>query len=336
MQRQLRVTVSPDAAGSSLLDYLARRFTYLSRQAWRAELAVGHLLLNDRSGQPDALLAAGDLLVYLPSVAALAEPPVVLDYGVLYEDEHLLVVDKPAPLPCHPGGRFFSHTLWALLRERQGLARPALVNRLDRETSGIVLVAKTRGAARSCQEQFLAGAVEKEYLALVEGEAEFWEHEAVGWLAPDPASQVRKKVRFHPLPAKAESGGVACVTALRRLVARAGLSLLAVMPRTGRCHQIRATLFALGLPVVGDKLYGLDETLFLRFMEDGLTDADRALLRLERQALHAARLCIRHPESGREMEFRSPAPPAFSRLLPAGAAVGADSPVNLNTHGIAS
>lgn len=315
MERLLSITVPATQAGGLLLDYLAQRFTYLSRRGWQEEVAAGRLVRNGVPVSPQAVLVPGDLLVYRPPASALQEPLVARDYRILHEDDHLLVVDKPAPLPCHPGGRFFAHTLWALLREQHGLERPAFVNRLDRETSGIVLVAKSPEAARACQEQFLAGRVEKEYLVLVEGEAGFVEHEADGWLAPDPASLVRKKSRFVPSGGDAPVGGAVCATGLRRLAVGHGLSLLVALPRTGRCHQIRATLLGLGLPVVGDKLYGRDETLFLRFMEDRLSAADWACLRLPRQALHASRLCIVHPASGKAMEFYAPLPSALQDVL---------------------
>ncbi len=105
---------------------------------------------------------------------------------------------------------------------------------------------------------------------------------------------------------------------MRRLRGDNGISLLEAIPVTGRCHQIRATLCSLGFPVVGDKLYGVDEQLFLRFRQGGLTAADHQRLRLDRQALHAATLRLRHPLNGRELEFSSPLPEAMQSLLGSG------------------
>ena len=317
MKRKNSVRIPPQQAGRQLLDFISQRFTYRSREEWQTELTAGRFLLNDTEARGDSLLTQGDLLVYL--MPALVEPAVASNYTVLHEDDDLLVIDKPAPLPCHPGGRFFAHTLWALLKQNHGLAEPRLVNRLDRETSGLVLVAKNKAAARLCQEQFAQRRVEKVYLVVVEGDFPDTPHEVEsnGWLGPDPDSAMHKKMRFYPGQQDAPPGAAASSTAFRRLagVGNPNLSLLEARPHTGRCHQIRATLLHLGFPVVGDKLYGVDEHLFLRFQEDRLSAADHALLRLPRQALHAAGLRLSHPVNGRELEFSAPLPSALQGLL---------------------
>jgi len=318
MERKNSVRIGPQQAGQQLLDFVSHRFTYRSREQWRAELTADRFLLNDGAARGEELLAQGDLLVYL--MPALTEPEVDRNYTVIHEDDDLLVIDKPAPLPCHPGGRFFAHTLWALLKHNHGLAEPRLINRLDRETSGLVLVAKNKAAARLGQEQFAQRLVEKVYL-VVEGdfpETSFLPVEASGWLGLDPDSAIRKKMRFYPEQQDAPPGAVEASTTFRRLAFVGddhGLSLLEAMPHTGRCHQIRATLLHLGFPVVGDKLYGVDEQLFLRFQENRLSSADHALLRIPRQALHAANLRLSHPVSGRELTFSAPLPSALQGLL---------------------
>ncbi len=318
MQRKNSVLIQPQQAGQQLLDFVSQRFTYRSREEWQAELAAHRFLLNDGEAQADSILAPGDRLVYL--MPALVEPPVDSNYTVLHEDDDLLVINKPAPLPCHPGGRFFAHTLWALLKEHHGLAEPRLINRLDRETSGLVLVAKNKAAARLCQEQFAQRRVEKVYLVVVEGDFPdtLVPMEATGWLGPDPDSAIRKKMRFYPTQMDAPSGAMESSTAFRRLssASTASLSLVEARPHTGRCHQIRATLLHLGFPVVGDKLYGVDEQLFLRFKEGCLSPADHILLRIPRQALHAASLHLTHPVSRKELEFSAPLPLAISALTP--------------------
>lgn len=317
MQRKTSVLIQPHQAGQPLLTFVSQRFTYRSREEWQTELAAHRFLLNDTEAREDTILAPGDLLVYL--MPALVEPPVDSDYTVIHEDDDLLVIDKPAPLPCHPGGRFFAHTLWALLKQNHGLAEPRLINRLDRETSGLVLVAKNKTAARLCQAQFAERRVEKVYQVVVEGNFPdtVLPVEAMGWLGPDTNSAVRKKIRFYPARNEAPPVAVESSTAFRRIsgASNANLSLLEARPHTGRCHQIRATLLHLGFPVVGDKLYGVDEQLFLRFQEDCLSAADHALLRLPRQALHASGLRLSHPTTAKRLEFFAPLPPALQGLL---------------------
>ena len=317
MHRKNSVLIGSQQAGQHLLDFISHRFTYRSRTEWQAELAADRFLLNHIAARGEDLLAHGDLLVYL--MPALAEPEVDRNYTVIHEDDDLLVINKPAPLPCHPGGRFFAHTLWALLKEKHGLDEPRLVNRLDREPSGLVLVAKNKAAARLCQEQFARRRVEKVYLVVVEGDFPDTPVtvEATGWLGPDPDSAIRKKIRFSPAQKDAPPGAVEAGTTFRRLAGpgNPGLSLLEARPHTGRCHQIRATLLHLGFPVVGDKLYGVDEQLFLRFKEDRLSGADHTILRLPRQALHATGLRLNHPASGEEMTFSAPLPPELQDLL---------------------
>lgn len=317
MQRKNSVRIQPQQAGRQLLDFISQRFTYRSREQWQAELTAGRFLLNDAETRNDSILAQGDLLVYL--MPALVEPPVACNYTVLHEDDDLLVINKPAPLPCHPGGRFFAHTLWALLKEDHGLDNPRFVNRLDRETSGLVLVAKHKRAARLCQEQFAEHRVEKVYQVVVEGDFPDTGQavQAVGWLGVDPDSAIRKKMRFSPDKNEAVPGAAEASTAFRRISGadNGSMSLVEARPHTGRCHQIRASLLHLGFPVVGDKLYGVDEQLFLRFQEDRLSGADHARLRLPRQALHAASLRLNHPITGQQLEFSAPLPPEIQELL---------------------
>jgi len=317
MERKTSVIIQPAQAGKQLLSFIAQRFTYRNREAWKEELATNRFLLNNGRAQAENILKAGDRLVYL--MPALVEPPVDCGYTAVYEDADLLVIDKPAPLPCHPGGRFFTNTLWALLKENHGLANPRLINRLDRETSGLVLVAKNKETARLCQMQFAERRVDKVYLVVVEGNFPdtSLEVKATGWLGSDPNSTIRKKMRLYPNKNEAPPGSVECSTALRRLsgATDGSLSLLEARPLTGRCHQIRATLLTLGFPVAGDKLYGVDEQLFLRFQEDRLSAADHTRLRLPRQALHAASLRLEHPNTGQLLEFSAPLPAALQKLL---------------------
>ncbi len=314
MKREASFLVPREEAEGTVLDFLVRRFTYHNRDAWQLRLTEGRMRINGRLVREDAPVSSGDRLDY--DIHDLPEPPVETGYTVTYEDADLLVVDKPGNLPCHPAGAYFNHTLWALLKERHGLEEPAFVNRLDRETSGLVVVAKNAATADICRAAFAGRRVEKIYLALVEGRFPDT-REARGAMREDPVGPVRKRRLFVEGVSPEEAGRDWAETRFRRLAASGGISLVEAAPVTGRLHQIRASLHGCGYPVVGDKLYGVDPNAFLRFCRDELTMADRALLRLGRQALHAARLRMRHPVTRNWMDWKAPLAADMAALAPA-------------------
>jgi 23S rRNA pseudouridine955/2504/2580 synthase/23S rRNA pseudouridine1911/1915/1917 synthase len=316
MTREMRFEIHEKDAGKPVLEFLAARFTYHCAEAWARLIAEGRVRVN--GGVPDgrAALRAGDRLCY--EAGEIPEPPVETGFTVLAEDALMAAIDKPGNLPCHPGGRYFNHTLWALLKARGGFPDPIFINRLDRETSGVVLVGKTKEAAQNLSKQFASHSVVKRYTVFVEGL--FPERaDAAGWLMPDSGSAVRKKRRFVPAaPGSACPAGAAwewAETAFERTGAQDGMSVVTATPRTGRLHQIRATLLGLGYPVVGDKLYGVDENLFIRFCSDALTDSDLSRLRMGRQALHAGSLTFHHPRFGARTEITAPLPADMAALL---------------------
>jgi len=315
MTRDMHVTVRDADAGQAVWTFMAARFSYHDAAEWRRLILEGRVTLNGAALDAERRISAGDQLRF--DASGIPEPPVDDAFSVISDDACLMVVNKSGNLPCHPGGRYFNHTLWALLKTRYGLDRPVFVNRLDRETSGLVLVAKTRDAAAGLWRQFYDRQVDKSYVVFVEG---FFPDrlEASGWLCPDRGSVIRKKRRFLPsttAPSQPELGAEWAETVLERVARGAGFSAVAAFPRTGRLHQIRATLCSLGYPVVGDKVYGVDETLFLRFCADALTADDHARLRLPRQALHATCLRLCHPGSGARMDVRAPLPEDMNGLL---------------------
>ena len=303
-RRIIRTSIDWSGSGIPLADYLAGRFTYRSRAEWVERIAAGEITVNGHSADPAVLLQLHDQLEYHPG--DLEEPPAELNYSVLYEDEYLLVIDKPGNLCIHPSGPFYRHTLWYLLTEKYG--RIHFVSRLDRETSGVMPAAKTPECARKLS----AAVAAKEYRVLVHGDFP-GELAADGFLSP-AGSIIRKKRRF-TWEAPAAPPFERASTRFVRLASGNGFSLLQATLETGRMHQIRATLLSLGYPVAGDKLYGLDETLYLRQRNDSLTAEDREKLLLPRQALHAFRSVFRHPADGRMMEFTSPAPEIWMDLI---------------------
>jgi len=316
MDRRAKITVPKAWSGRPLLDLLAERFTYHPRAEWERLCREGAVLVNETRGLAGTALTAGDAVEYL--VPGLPEPPVATGYSIRYQDDAVLVVDKPGDLPCHPAGRFFRHTLWAILRRDLGGADLLFVNRLDRETSGLVLIAHTPLAARRLGQPSRRKAMVKEYLAIVEGAMAEAVH-ARGWLVADATSALRKKQRFVSAEAGAEApaDSQAAETWFEPLRQHAGMTLVRARLGTGRTHQIRATLLALGYPLVGDKVYGLDEGCYLRFIEKTLTDADRRGLRLDRQALHASRLRFQHPLTDAVLDLDSPLPNDMASLFAA-------------------
>lgn len=321
MNGNARITaINGSDAGKTLLDYLAARFTYLSAEKWAGQIGEGRLLLNDDSCTGNETLREGDRVSFTP--APYDEPPVNTDFTILAEDERFLFIDKPPLLPCHPGGIYLFNTLWGLLRETYG--NVSFINRLDRETAGIVVAAKTKEGAAWANALMSERKIDKEYLVIVEG-AFPEELDAEGFLVRDEASPVRKKLRFVRDGGNSETSGdtgktpgntggesfsgnavggslpgaVSCHTRFSLQSRLDGnLSLVHAKLFTGRTHQIRATLQSLGFPVVGDKLYGKDETIFLRFIDGSMTDADRILLRQDHQALLCSRIVMPKMDGG--------------------------------------
>ncbi|MEI7850830.1 MAG: RluA family pseudouridine synthase [Kiritimatiellales bacterium] len=302
MKREMVFEVPETADGTAAADFLAARFPYHDRAGWCVRIGAGTVTINDQPCSPDSPLKTGDRLSYEPD--SRPEPPVDFNIGIVSDDDDLLLVNKSGNLPCHPGGRYFNHTLWAWLKKERGLDDFTFVNRIDRETSGLIVIAKNFAASENCRKQFSGRKVVKRYKALVESSNFPAELETAGWLVADTESAIRKKRKFIPggssdAPPSADAEWAE--TKFRLIKQCNGIALVEAEPHTGRLHQIRATLLALGTPIVGDKLYGVDETLFLRFCKDTLTDADRTRLRMERQALHASGLSFRHPKFGRHV-----------------------------------
>lgn len=248
------------------------------------------------------------------------EPDVDPSWSVLLDDPLFAVLAKSGNLPCHPSGRYRAHTLDALLRAA-GWPEVHFVSRLDRETSGAVLVAKTAAAASRLGRDMAARRFDKRYLCLVEGGwdepagSDGW-FDAIGRIRPASDAVVHKYRVFEPAPDpvawRLDAGSDTAQTRFRPLRSDGRFTLLECKPVTGRTAQIRATLFALGHPVAGDKLYGPDRALYAKLCAGTLSDDDRSRLVFPRQALHAWRLSFPHPATRAPVSVESP-PPVFLR-----------------------
>ena len=221
-------------------------------------------------------------------------------FEVIYEDADLLVVNKPAGLVCHPTKTDERSSLIGRVRLHLGHGEGRLVNRLDRETSGLVLVAKSSAVAGELGKLIESSAVEKFYRAIVHGFVARDEFSIDAPLGKDERSAVAIKDCVRP-----DGAATKTQVSVERRFTRAGRehSLLAIQPLHGRKHQIRIHLAHVGHPIVGDKIYGADEQIYLRFVVGALTEGDKETLLVSNHALHAERLQFQW--RGRDWEFHA-------------------------------
>jgi 23S rRNA pseudouridine1911/1915/1917 synthase len=293
------VELEADRGGERVDAFIARRLPELSRSHAKKLIDSGFVTLDGRAPKPADRVAQGARLrVEVPPPEELSLEAEEMPLTVVYQDADIIVVDKPAgltvhPAPGQPSGTLVNALLAAVpdLRGIAGTLRPGIVHRLDKDTSGLIVVAKNDRAMRALQSQLKERRVHKTYVALVEG-------------VPAPREGViEAPLGRHPKNRKKQAvvaGGREALTRYRmREVLAGGYSLLEVEPVTGRTHQIRVHLAAIGHPIVGDALYGRRSAI------------------IGRQFLHAARLGFAMPLGGREVEFESPLPADLSAALAA-------------------
>ena len=273
--------------------------------------------MNGRPGRASQRVRDGDRIeLRLPPrrPAPVAPEPEALPLGIVYEDEHLMVLDKPAGIVVHPGAGITRGTLVnALVHHRPaiqtvgGADRPGIVHRLDKDTSGLLVVAKTERVHRSLVDAMRRRAVRRVYRALVWGDPRPDAGEVLAPIGRDPRQRKRMAV--------VRRGGRPAHTRWRVLERYGLATLLEVRLETGRTHQIRVHLAHLGHAVVGDPTYGGRVKKQLSPREPERSVAGDVLLRLPRQALHAAELAFTHPVTGEERTFASPIPEDFKQAL---------------------
>jgi 23S rRNA pseudouridine1911/1915/1917 synthase len=293
----MALTVGPDEAGERLDRYLAARFPELSRSRIQALIAAGEVTVNAVAARASHRTAPGETIALIvPEAKPSPLTPEAIPLRIVYEDADLLVIDKPAgmvvhPAPGHAGGTLVNAVLAHApdLSGVGGETRPGVVHRLDKETSGLIVVAKHDRAHRHLATQLKDRRMDKRYVALVDGAPPSESGTIEAPIGRDPR---------RPRQMAAISSGRPALTHFRVLTRFAKHTLLECKPVTGRTHQIRVHLASLGCPVVADRVYG----------------RGRASVPLERHFLHAARLTFVLP-SGTERTFEAPLPEELERAL---------------------
>ncbi len=305
----VRFVVEPAFRGWRLDRYLCAKIRRLSRAKAQAIIRRGGLC--DRPLKPSTAVVPGMVLSLVRRREPEPETPRQLP--VVLRDRDVLVVDKPAGLPMHPTARYLTGTLVTLARALAAEGeKPDPAHRLDRETSGLVVCGLRPECTRALKLAFAAGRVRKAYLAVTEGAPPEDEFEVDLPLSVG-GQVVRIRVVGDRLHGKLARTRFRVLS--RHRVHGEDFALVRCEPLTGRQHQIRAHLADAGFPLVGDKIYGRDETLFVRFTEKALTDADRKVLRLGRHALHAAELEFPHPIEPRRVRVEAPLPEDLRNFL---------------------
>jgi 23S rRNA pseudouridine1911/1915/1917 synthase len=295
----IKLTITSEHAGERLDRSLAQALPSFSRARLQTLIREGFVKVNGNTARPRDAVRIGDTVeVREPKIEKIDAQPEAMQLDILFEDDDLLVLNKPAGLVVHPGAGQQTGTLVnALLAHCKNLSgiggkeRPGIVHRLDKETSGVLVVAKNDAAHRALCKQFAERTTGKTYLALVAG-------------TPRKSSgTIEAPIARHPVHRKkmsvARRGGRSAKTEYRVVRSGSDRSLVECMIHTGRTHQIRVHLHHLGHPVLGDKLYA------------GKRAGD-----FPRQMLHAWKLTFTHPHSGEHMTFEAPIPADFNEAMP--------------------
>ena len=309
MSEPVRLRVAPEDAGKRLDRVLHERLAQYSRARIQQWIRGGRVLVNGSPGRPARTVRAGETIEVEPAEAPpLHASPEDIPLHVLYEDGGVVAIDKPAGMVVHAGAGIHSGTLVNALLHRfealsgvGGALRPGIVHRLDRYTSGVLLVAKNDAAHHALAEQFSGRQVEKTYIALVHGKVKAESGRIDRPIARDPRHRTRMTARL--------GEGRAAWSEYRVVKRFERFTLLEVRIGTGRTHQIRVHLSGLGHPVVGDTLYGAPANV------EGLPP-------LGRYFLHAHRIRFHAPATGEEVTVESPLPRELEEWLEHVAAVG--------------
>jgi 23S rRNA pseudouridine1911/1915/1917 synthase len=312
--------VAPEQAGRRLDVFLADELPTLSRATLRRAIDAGYVRVDEVISKPShRLRAGGHVVVQQVNVPREGPAPQEIPLTVLHEDDAIIVVDKPAGMIVHPAKGNWEGTLASALAHhfgglsgRGGPTRPGIVHRLDRETTGVIVVAKNDQAHDALAGQFKARQVEKEYLAVVVGVPDRDRDVIDEPIGDHPTHREKKAIR------REDASGRPAVTTYEVLERFSGFALIRARPKTGRTHQIRIHLAHVGFPVLCDRLYGGRSRITERELRDrSSSNEPHESTLLERQALHAHRLTLIHPTTDDRVTFEAPLPADMLRVLAA-------------------
>lgn len=315
---RFRILADPEDAGSRADRFLAARIGTLSRTRVKSLIEAGQVWRDGSAltAPAEPVRAGAAYTLILPAPRPAAPEPQTIPFPILFEDADILVLDKPAGLVVHPApgnedGTLVNAVLAHCGDSLAGIGgerRPGIVHRLDKDTSGVMVVAKTEAAMASLSAAFAARDLERAYLALCWGLPAPAHGEIEGAIGRDPRERKRMAVR-------PEGQGRPALTRYRTMRAYHGsVALLECQLATGRTHQIRVHLAAQGHPILGDPVYLRRAPALTRGLPKPLA---AQLLAFPRQALHAARLAFTHPRTGDKLAFETPPPPDMQALLDA-------------------
>ena len=291
--------------------YLAQQLPNYSRSKIQNFIKQGQVTINGETGKPSQILQGNETVECHFENATVGEfiIPEQMSLDIIYEDDQLVVINKPAGLVVHPGSGNHTGTLLNGLvyhfqqLSREDSLRPGIVHRLDKDTSGVMLVAKNNQSHDQLAKQFNERRVKKEYMALVWGELE-----AQGIIEGEIGRHPRNRQIFTVV----QSGGRDSFTRFERLEYLAPLSLVNLHPETGRTHQLRVHMKSINHPIFGDEAYGGGTQYAKSFHVKYTKLINRLIKTIPRVSLHARRLEINHPVTGEKMSFTSPIPTDFN------------------------
>lgn len=313
------LTVEARAHGWRVDHYLSRLYPNYSRALFQKSIEQQLVRLNGLPIKPSRRLRVNDrLTLRLPEQPDESLQPEDLPIGVLYEDDSLIVIDKPADMVTHPGKAHYRGTLAAALQfhfdglsDVAGKLRPGIVHRLDRDTTGVIIIAKDNTIHHLLSGQFERREVNKEYRAIVRGTVESDRGVIETHL------RVHPKVREKMMVCEPTEKSRPAVTRYETLERFRGFSYMRLLPQTGRTHQLRVHMRHLGHPIVADRVYGGHATLSFGEVSPDATNANDESTLISRQALHAARLELTHPVTNQRIAWEAPLPDDMQRTLAA-------------------